>query len=212
MIKTLIFDLGGVLVSLDKERCLNAFSSSLKFHNFGDYLNPYAQSGFFAKFENGDISSAEFRDIIREHSEAESLSDEQIDNALCQFLTRVEPYKIDLLLELKKRYRLLLLSNNNAIAWEGCKVLFKEAGGVDIEDVFDKLYLSYQMNLSKPGKEIFKEVLTQEGILPSESLFIDDAPKNIETAHELGFRVLLYNVEDDLRSKVAESLEDDQVF
>lgn len=209
MIKTIIFDLGGVLVSLDKERCLNAFSSSLKFHNFGDYLNPYAQSGFFAKFENGDISSSEFRDIIREHSEADSLSDKQIDSALCQFLTHVEPYKIEFLLELKKHYRLLMLSNNNPIAWEGCKVLFKQASGVEIEEVFDKLYLSYQMNLSKPGKEIFNELLHCEGILPSQSLFVDDSPKNIETAKELGFEVLLYNVEDNLRSKVTQCLNND---
>jgi putative hydrolase of the HAD superfamily len=210
MIKTIIFDLGGVLVSLNKERCLNAFSNSLQFPNFGDYLNPYAQSGFFAKFENGDISSAEFRDIIRERSSAKELSDKQIDDALCAFLTDVDPKKVTMLLELKKKYRLLLLSNNNPIAWEGCKTLFKEAsGGIAIDDVFDNLYLSYQMNLSKPGEAIFNELLIKEGILPHESLFIDDAPKNIETAKKLGFNVLLYNVEEDLCCKVAEILSND---
>ena len=115
-----------------------------------------------------------------------------------------------MLLELKKKYRLLLLSNNNPIAWEGCKTLFREAsGGIDIEEVFDKLYLSFQMNLSKPGEAIFNELLVKEGILPHESLFIDDAPKNIETAKKLGFNVLLYNVEDDLCCKVAEILSND---
>ena len=57
MIKTLIFDLGGVLVSLNRERCLENFSKNLGFDNFGDYLNAYAQKGFFAKYENGDIDS-----------------------------------------------------------------------------------------------------------------------------------------------------------
>lgn len=156
------------------------------------------------------MSSAEFRDIIREKSSAKELSDNQIDDALCAFLTDVEPRKVKMLLELKKKYRLLLLSNNNPIAWEGCKTLFREAsGGIGIEEVFDKLYLSFQMNLSKPGEAIFNELLVKEGILPHESLFIDDAPKNIETAKKLGFNVLLYNVEEDLCCKVAEILSND---
>ena len=80
MIKNLIFDLGGVLVSLDRKRCLDNFSEKLGFDDFGEYLNPYAQKGFFAKFENGDIDAAQFRDTVREHCTKEGVTD---DNTCC---------------------------------------------------------------------------------------------------------------------------------
>ena len=157
MIKTLIFDLGGVLVSLNRERCLENFSKDLGFDNFGDYLNAYAQKGFFAKFESGEINAEQFRNEVRERCTKEGVTDQMIDSSLNSFLTHVDPYKVKLLLDLKQKYNLLLLSNVNPIAWGRCCELFLEAYGVDIEDVFEKLYLSYEMECSKPGKEIFQK-------------------------------------------------------
>ena len=208
MIKNIIFDLGGVLVSLDREKCLSNFSTQLGFENFGDYLNAYAQKGFFAKFENGDINSAEFRDTVREHCKKQNVTDNEIDSALCSFLTFVAPYKVQLLLELKKKYNLMLLSNVNPIAWKKCCELFLQAQGVDIEDVFEKLYLSYEMNKSKPGTAIFHQLLEDSGAVPQETLFIDDSPANIETGIQIGLKTLLYNVDTNLQQQVIGTLKD----
>ena len=106
MIKNLIFDLGGVLVSLDRERCLGNFAKNLGFGNFGDYLNAYAQKGFFAEFENGNIDAAQFREIVKGYCRKENVQDEEIDSALNSFLTLVEPYKVELLLKLKEKYNM----------------------------------------------------------------------------------------------------------
>lgn len=208
MIKNLIFDLGGVLVSLDRKRCLDNFSDKLGFEDFGEYLNPYAQKGFFAKFENGDITAAQFRDEVREHCKKEGVQDEMIDSALDSFLTEVSPYKVKLLLDLKEKYNLYLLSNVNPIAWKKCCELFFQAQGVDIEDVFEKLYLSYEQKASKPGKLIYEKVLEDSGIVPGESLFIDDSAANIETGREMGLNVLLYNVDTNLEEEVYASLKE----
>ncbi len=206
MIRNLIFDLGGVLVSLDRERCLSNFSRILGFDDFGDYLNPYAQKGFFAKFENGDIGAEEFRNIVRGHCTAEGITDEMIDSTLDTFLTVVEPYKVKMLLQLKEKYNLYLLSNVNPIAWRKCCELFFEAQGVDIEDVFEKLYLSYQLNASKPGTLIYEKVLEDSQAVPAETLFIDDSAANINTGQQMGLNVLLYDVNDNLQEKVLEKL------
>ena len=202
MIKNLIFDLGGVLVSLDREKCLGNFAADLGFPDMGDYLNAYAQKGFFAKFENGDIDSAQFRDAVREHCTKEGVTDEMIDSTLDTFLTGVAPYKVKMLLELKEKYNLFLLSNVNPIAWKSCCELFLEAGGVDIEDVFEKLYLSFKLNASKPGTLIYEKVLEDSQIVPEETLFIDDSALNIETGSRMGLNVLLYDVNDNLQEKV----------
>ena len=207
MIKNLIFDLGGVLVSLDRQRCLGNFSSQLGFDNFGEYLNAYAQKGFFAKFESGEINAEQFRNQVRERCAKEGITDQMIDSALNSFLTHVDSYKVKLLLELKQKYNLLLLSNVNPIAWGRCCELFLEAYGVDIEDVIEKLYLSYEMECSKPGKEIFEKLISDSGIVPQETLFIDDSAANIEAGMEFGIHGLLYDVDCNLEDEVYKVLE-----
>jgi putative hydrolase of the HAD superfamily len=206
MIRNLIFDLGGVLVSLNRERCLNNFSNMLGFDDFGEYLNAYAQKGFFAEFESGDITAAQFRDIVREHSTKEGITDDMIDAALDSFLTQVTPYKVKLLLDLKEKYNLLLLSNINPIAWKTSCELFYKAQGVDIEDVFDKVYLSYKEKTSKPGTLIFEQLIADSGIVPQETLFIDDSAANIETGRQMGLNVLLYDVDSNLEDEVYTAL------
>ena len=207
MIRNLIFDLGGVLVSLDRQRCLGNFSTQLGFDNFGDYLNAYAQKGFFAKFESGEINAEQFRNEVKERCTKEGITDQMIDSALNSFLTHVDSYKVKLLLDLKQKYNLLLLSNVNPIAWSRCCELFLEAYGVDIEDVFEKLYLSYEMECSKPGKEIFQKLISDSGIVPEETLFIDDSAANIEAGKEFGIHGLLYNVDCNLEDEVYKVLE-----
>ena len=208
MIKTLIFDLGGVLVSLNRERCLENFSKNLGFDNFGDYLNAYAQKGFFAKYENGDMDSIEFRDEIRKRCTKENVQDEDIDEAFFTFLTHVDPYKVKLLMELKKKYHLLLLSNVNPIGWSKCCELFYDANEIDIEDVFEKLYLSYRVKASKPGKEIYEYLIKDSGINPEEALFIDDSKANIEAGAEMGLNTLYYDVTKNLEEEVTGKLKE----
>ena len=208
MIKTLIFDLGGVLVSLNRERCLENFSKNLGFDNFGDYLNAYAQKGFFAKYENGDMDSIEFRDEIRKRCTRENVQDEDIDEAFFTFLTHVDPYKVKLLMELKKKYHLLLLSNVNPIGWNKCCELFYDANEIDIEDVFEKLYLSYRVKDSKPGKEIYEYLIKDSGINPEEALFIDDSKANIEAGAEMGLNTLYYDVTKNLEEEVTGKLKE----
>lgn len=206
MIRNLIFDLGGVLVSLDRNRCLDNFSTLLGFDDFGEYLNAYAQKGFFAKFENGDIDSAQFRDEVRSRCCKEGVTDEMIDSTLDTFLTGVEPYKVKMLLDLKEKYNLFLLSNVNPIAWKKCCELFLQAQGVDIEDVFERLYLSFELKASKPGTAIYGKVLEDSGIEPAETLFIDDSAANIETGRQMGLNVLLYDVRTNLEDEVNAAL------
>ncbi|MEF9986306.1 MAG: HAD family phosphatase [Bacteroidales bacterium] len=206
MIKNIIFDLGGVLVSLSRRKCLDTFSNALGFKSFGDYLNTYAQKGFFAEFEDGAIDSDGFRWCVKQYSLNKDITNEQIDDALCAFLTEVKSSKVQLLLQLKEKYNLYLLSNTNPIAMEYAKVLFKKAGGVPMEDVFIKMFLSFEMQKSKPGKAIFEQVLDETKIKPYETLFVDDADVNIDTAKEMGFKTLLYNVSDDLTIEVTEAL------
>ena len=54
----------------------------------------------------------------------------------------------------------------------------------------DACYLSYQLGCMKPDEKFFKKVIEAEQTFPSEMLFLDDGPRNIEAAGKLGIQTL----------------------
>ena len=59
--------------------------------------------------------------------------------------------------------------------------------------LFDRCFFSAVCGMTKPSKEIFEYVCRECGILPSETLFIDDSPKNIEGARAAGLHTYLFD-------------------
>ncbi len=50
MIRNIVFDLGGVIITLDRQACVDSFKK-LGFKDFDDILNDFVQDGFFLEFE-----------------------------------------------------------------------------------------------------------------------------------------------------------------
>lgn len=196
-ITTIIFDFGGVLINLDLDRCIKQFKA-LGVQNFEENLSNFGQKGFFLQFEKGEIGVPEFCENVRKLA-ALPLTDQQIIDAWCLFLVDIPDYKIELLLELKKKYRLLLLSNTNPLHIDISAVNEFARFGLKLEDVFDKCYYSYEMKMAKPDAEIFEALLTDAGVKPEECLFLDDGQKNIDQATKLGIQSYLVDVKEDLR-------------
>ena len=188
-IKTIIFDLGGVLMDLDKQRCIGAFED-LGFSDITEYLGEYEQKGMFMDLEDGTISATEFRDEVRKHI-GEAITDQQIDEAFNRFLVGIPEQKLTLLHQLHKYYRLFMLSNTNPIMFESRIPELFRIQGLNIPDYFDKLYLSYQLGVTKPSPKIFEKIIADSGILPQETLFLDDSQKNIDAARKFGFQTYL---------------------
>ena len=203
MIKNLIFDWGGVILTLDKELCIKNFAEVAGVPDFNEYLTPYLQKGFFAEYENGDIGDEEFCNAIKEISTNPNVGYKEVEYALDSFLKEIPQYKVDLINELSKKYNLYVLSNNNPICWRISKRMFDELSEKPVKDLFKQVFLSYRLNLSKPGKEIFLKVIDQAGFDPAESLFIDDAPANIEAAASVGFKTLYYDINKNLADELA---------
>lgn len=183
-IKNIIFDFGGVLVDLKPQACLDAFTA-LGIPQVADYMTPYGHKGPFGQVENGDITIREFRDEIRRLFEV-SATDKEIDDAWAAFLVHTPKNKMRMVHELNKKYRVFLLSNTNPIHIQKLKE-FDDAG-YPVKECFEKLYLSYEIGLSKPGKAIFKYVIKDAGIKPEETLLVDDSPANCNTGAELGMK------------------------
>lgn len=185
-IKNLLIDFGGVLINLDRPRCLKNFEN-LGVRGVEKLIDPYRQQGLFMQLEKGLITPSEFRDEIRALAK-KPLTDTQIDDAWNSFLVDIPTAKLDLLLKLREKYVVYLLSNTNVIHWKwACQNAFPHKG-FRAEDYFEKLFLSFEQHQAKPEIEFFKTILEETAIVPEETLFIDDAEPNCNTAQTLNIQ------------------------
>ncbi|MCM1483763.1 MAG: HAD family phosphatase [Muribaculaceae bacterium] len=190
MIKNLLFDLGGVIMNIRRENCAEAFRQ-LGMADPDKFLGEYAQAGAFAGIENGSLSIEEFHDEIRRIIGRPDLTAGQIDTAFGKFLLGIPRHRLEELRELRKHYKVYMLSNTNPIMWrDGIAEAFRQEGH-DVNYYFDGIVRSYEAHSMKPDEAIFRYTVDKLGITPEETLFIDDSQKNLDAAAALGFHTLL---------------------
>lgn len=186
MIKNLIFDFGGVLVNLDKDICVAEFKK-INAEDIAHYVDFCIQEDLFHELEIGAITVPEFCQEVRRKAPGCTGTDQQIVDAWASLLTDVPVYRLEALQELKKKYRLFLLSNTNEIHWDMAENrFFRQIEGLGVEDYFENIYLSNRLGMIKPSREIFELVLKENGLEADETLFIDDSPKNCAAAESVG--------------------------
>jgi putative hydrolase of the HAD superfamily len=185
MIKNLLFDLGGVIMDIEKMNCVAAFER-IGLKNALSYFGEYSQQGPFEALEAGRISADEFHTQMREVIDG-VVSDADIDAAFNAFLTGIPAKRLADLRELRKSYKIYLLSNTNSIMWNS-KIAdeFKKEGFVR-EDYFDGMVTSFEAKSLKPNAQIFDYTAKSLGINPAETLFLDDSLANCEAARALGW-------------------------
>ena len=189
MIRNIVFDLGGVIMTICQEEAIKRFKS-IGLKNVEDYLNPYTQTDIFGDIEEGKISAEQFRAKLSELIGKE-VTYEECKFAWLGYRQDVPLRNLDILRKLKAQgYKLILLSNTNPfmMSW-GLSGEF-DGNGNSLESYFDSLYLSYKLGVMKPNKKIFQYIIDNEKIQPGESLFIDDGERNINAARLLGFKTL----------------------
>lgn len=186
VIKNIVFDLGGVIMTLDPAEALRRFKA-LGLSDAERYLDSYTQSGIFGNLEEGKITAEDFRSKLNSLTGHELTFDE-CKHAWLGYRKDVPQRNLDLLKELRaKGYRLILLSNTNPFMMDWALSSEFDGKGSSLNDYFDALYLSYRLGIMKPAPDFFRQVLDNENILPEETLFVDDGPRNVEAAGKLGF-------------------------
>lgn len=190
-IKTVIFDLGGVVVDLDLSLSVNAFRR-LGIKEPGKFIQHGVHSDIFLKLEIGEITEKEFFTGIRELA-GKDLSEEEIRSAWCAMFSKLPAERVRIIEELKKDRRVILLSNTNSIHRDHFD---RMADGYNsLSDLFHEVYYSFVLHDHKPNISVFEKVIEMEHIDPGETLFVDDAQKNIEAARETGMHTMLITPE-----------------
>lgn len=59
-------------------------------------------------------------------------------------------------------------------------------------ELFDAVYPSHEMGMSKPARQYFQFILDHEGMTAAQTFFVDDYAENIEAAEKLGISTLHY--------------------
>lgn len=196
MIKNIIFDFGGVIMTLDHPRAIARFSA-LGLCEAEKHLDAYTQGGIFGEIEQGTIDTETFR---RELSQlcGRQLTHDECLWAWLGYAKEVPARNISILKELRQQgYRLIMLSNTNpymmswAMSSSFSQGLDNDAPeGMPACHYFDAVYRSYEVGAMKPDIRFYQHVLQHENIIPEESLFLDDGPRNIEAASLLGIHTL----------------------
>jgi putative hydrolase of the HAD superfamily len=192
-IKNIVFDLGGVVIGINEPAAVKRFKEA-GISNIEELIDPYRQKGLFSRFENGSLSREDFYVEICKMT-GKNIDGKDIDRGFHDWLIPVEQEKLNCIQELRKKYKVLLLSNTNDISMSWSRSEEFLPGGKPLEYYFDELYLSYKLGCVKPEPVIFQMVINLAGINPAETLYIDDGEANIAAGKALGFKTFLYGKE-----------------
>lgn len=196
-LKNIVFDLGGVILTLNMEQAYQAFER-IGMKDARQRLNAYVQTGLFADLEAGRSTIEEFRAGLSRMA-GRPLSTQDCYEAVHAYVSHVPQKNLPLLQRLRQEgYQVCLLSNTNPLMMQWVESPAFDGQGHPVSYYFDRLYLSYEMGIMKPAPEIFKMMLEGQQAKPEETLFIDDSAKNCEVAESLGIRTLCPKQNEDL--------------
>lgn len=194
MIQAVIFDIGGVLVrTMDYsgrrhwEQRLGLSPGELETIVFDSEMGVKAQSGL--------ITDADLWQWVGNH-----LRLEQEVNALYEAFwggdTLNEPL-LDLIRRLRPRYQTAVISNATDA------LLFTLSERYAIAGLFDLIVGSAAQQIMKPDPRIYEYTLTHLGRKPEETVFIDDVPRNIQGARNLGMWAIHFTPEVDVAAELS---------
>ena len=152
------------------------------------------------QYETGLIDDDAFREKVRQllrtdtgspgNSSTNQWADEVIDTAWNTVLLDLPVDRIDRIRELKASYRLFLLSNTSPIHIREVNRVLAELNQPPLEELFERVFYSYEVRMAKPSPDIYHHVLTEAGLVATQTAFFDDNAANIRAAAGLGIRAV----------------------
>lgn len=198
-----LFDLGGVVIDLSPDQTLEAYQA----HYLGDDELGWGQlHALIHPYETGNLSCEEYRAAIRELLRNSSLLDGQLDDMWNAMLGSIAAPRTELIAALKNQFQLAVLSNTNPVHIAEFSDRFRATSGVSFSDAFERIFLSHEVGLRKPGRAIFETVLKELEVEAESVLYLDDSIENLESAAQLGFSTWLIQHPDDWLKPLSQSL------
>lgn len=188
-VKNIIFDLGGVVIDLDRSRAVHGLRN-LGVADAEVLLGEYQQKGPFLLLESGKISSAQFYDVLLPLCRPGTTCSE-LQEAFESFLVALPTARLESIRKLRKEgFKVYMLSNTNPVMYNHwIELAFRQEGRM-VNDYFDGIVLSFQERTCKPDPVIFRNLLERYGLKAEETLMLDDSEANCESARSVGMQAV----------------------
>ena len=195
MIKTIFFDIGGVLIDIHPERTYQYLSDS------ADVETNMVKESFpwddHDQYERGIMNNEDWFIAYKEAlPQPCCLKKSDFLNAW-KLLLGEEKNTVNILEALNKQYSIWLLSNTNP---------------KHIQDEIEKRYsfpclvngavYSFDVGVRKPEKEIYEIAMQRANANPQECLFIDDLLENIQAAKQIGIEGIHFISSEQLKQEL----------
>lgn len=188
--KVLLIDLGGVLIEISTFEELAILTSGNLTHD--ELRERWLASPAVRSYERGDIGSQNFCELFVEEW--------QLGITPALFAERFSIFAKGpfdgvkaLLDELRKGYRIALLSNCNDLHWKRLAAVL---------DWADDAFSSHLIKAVKPDRASFEYVARALGVDFEEIIFFDDSATNVRAASDLGIRAYQTDGFDQLKQVV----------
>ena len=201
MIKTVIFDLGGVLVRTEDRipRQLLAEKFGMTYEEMDSlvYGSPTSKEAGEGKISAEQHKEAVLKTLGLPLDSFKSFGDEfwegdRLDKKLVEFIEG-----------LRGEYTTALLSN----AWDDLRPLLVNLWKID--GIFDHIFISAEVKLAKPDPRIYQHVISELQQDPSEMIFVDDFIENVKAAKAEGLNAIHFRYRDQALNELAEYLDSD---
>lgn len=174
-IKNIVFDLGNVLIKFDKNTYLEENLPEDKRKAFDDNV---INTKEWLMLDRGTLTYSEAKKIFKERAPYLSCEiDRFFDKDFFEILKPIEE-NIKILYKLNNKYKLYVLSNFHKDSFE---YIFDYN---DFFKLFEGYLISCYFKLLKPEEKIYDTLICKFGLIPEETLFIDDLKENIRAAEK----------------------------
>jgi putative hydrolase of the HAD superfamily len=188
-IKNLIFDLGNVLYDIDFKK-MNAAFTSIGIEGMDKHFTLNKSHPLFLDLEMGFVNEHEFYEGVRNLVNL-PLTNNQIQFAWNALLVGFRKNSIEWIKQNNTKFNAFLYSNTNQIHHDYFIAEFEnKVANYSFVSLFKTPYYSHEMGMRKPDPASFTYILEKEGLVASETLFIDDNEPNIIAAASVGLQVL----------------------
>lgn len=183
MIKTLIFDFGDVFINLDKEATVKHISK-----RFGAFSLTSEIDSINNQYETGQLSTKDFIAFYKDYFKTED--EAFLVKAWNSIILDFPEYRLNFIKSLaeSQRYKLILLSNTNALHIEKVIENMSLDRYMEFKSCFDKFYLSHEIGSRKPDTAIFQFVIAENNLKVEECFYIEDTAEHTISAFQLGIR------------------------
>lgn len=191
--KAILFDLGKVLVHFDFKRAYSRLEALCP-HGATEIPRLLSTTGLAHRFETGQLEPAEFVAELTRFLQLDVDFDRFCEMFNCIFAETLAPES--LIESLAARYRLVLLSNTNAIHFEWI------LRNYPVLRHFHEFVLSYQVKAMKPDPGIYQAAIAKAGCRPEECFYTDDIAEFVEGARRMGIDAVQFTGAEDLEREL----------